>query len=160
MPYSEFHGWSVHLLGGSPHAQRRLACFMNVVSADGNMMMKMATQFNAFFDPAKSTSRGYWPTIDEQDPPTHPMRPFAGVVRLLWLCGKVAHTTKFNAVQKTTFNWNYHKLAAPLMAHSRAVSRIEGLASQPGIQRCLRASPRHCPTEGVKGRADPYLPTS
>ena len=67
VPYSEFCGWDVHLLGGNPHTQRRLAHFMNVVSVDGNMIMKMATQYVAFYDFTKSTSRGHWPRIDEYD---------------------------------------------------------------------------------------------
>ena len=65
--YSEFHGWPVHVLGGSPHQQRRLTRYLNVLSADGNMFQKMATQFNAFFDPLKQTRRGYWPTLADFD---------------------------------------------------------------------------------------------
>lgn len=42
LPYSDFVGWGVHLLGGSPHKQMRLARYMDVKSADGNMSMKMA----------------------------------------------------------------------------------------------------------------------
>lgn len=67
VPYSEFFNWPIHLLGGSPQAQMRLTRFLNVVSTDGNMHLKMATQFNSFFDPKKSTSQGYWPTINEYD---------------------------------------------------------------------------------------------
>jgi hypothetical protein len=40
---SEFFGWPIHLLGGSPHAQMRHAARMRgVVSADGNMANLLA----------------------------------------------------------------------------------------------------------------------
>lgn len=41
---AEFVSWPVHLLGGSPGAQMRLAQYLDVCSADGNMMMKMANR--------------------------------------------------------------------------------------------------------------------
>jgi hypothetical protein len=65
--YNEFAGWPVHILGGSPQKAKRLTRFLNVVSIDGNMHLKMATQKNAFFDPQKQTSRGYWPTLKDFD---------------------------------------------------------------------------------------------
>lgn len=65
--YSEFAGWPVHLLGGSPQQQRRLSGYLNVVSLDGNMFMKMAIRHGAFFDPLKQTRRGYWPTLRDFD---------------------------------------------------------------------------------------------
>jgi len=37
VPVSEFDGWPVHLLGGSPHAQHRLTHYLHAVSADGNI---------------------------------------------------------------------------------------------------------------------------
>jgi len=49
VPYSEFHGWPVHLLGGSPHRQRRLGAFMSVVSLDGNYAQMMAVRYNEFW---------------------------------------------------------------------------------------------------------------
>lgn len=64
---SEFEGWEVHLLGGSPQKQMELAKQMNVVSADGNMTHLMATRFNAFWDSAKTTKKYYWPTIEMYD---------------------------------------------------------------------------------------------
>jgi hypothetical protein len=50
--YSEFYGWPVHLLGGSPKKQRRLSGFLNVVSVDGNYAQKMAVRYNEFWDGA------------------------------------------------------------------------------------------------------------
>lgn len=41
----EFTGWPVHLLGGSPHTQMRMAHYMNVVSADGNYHQLMASRY-------------------------------------------------------------------------------------------------------------------
>lgn len=67
VPLWEFDGWPVHLLGGSPHAQMRLTHYMHVVSADGNMTMKMATRLGAFYDPDRRTGRGFWPTLSGYD---------------------------------------------------------------------------------------------
>jgi len=43
LPIWEFGDWPVHLLGGSPQQQMKLAQYLNAVSADGNMAHKMAT---------------------------------------------------------------------------------------------------------------------
>ena len=43
VPAWEFGDWPVHLLGGSPQQQMKLACYLNVTSVDGNMAHKMAT---------------------------------------------------------------------------------------------------------------------
>ncbi len=67
VPVWEFAGWPVHLLGGSPHAQKRLCPYMDVVSVDGNMHQLMATKYCSFYDPKKSTKRGYWPSISDYD---------------------------------------------------------------------------------------------
>jgi len=65
----EFKNRPVHLLGGSPQEQKWLwlRSGMNVVSVDGNMHLKMATKHNAFFDPLKTTRRGYWPSLVDYD---------------------------------------------------------------------------------------------
>lgn len=63
----EFAGWPVHLLGGSPQAQRRLAAYMDVVSVDGNMHNLMATRLCKFFDPLRQTAGGYWAALHEFD---------------------------------------------------------------------------------------------
>lgn len=67
VPLSEFRGWPVHLLGGNPHKQLRLSHFLDVVSADGNMMLKMATQYGAFYDPTRRTAKGSWASVKEFD---------------------------------------------------------------------------------------------
>ena len=66
---AEFKNWPVHLLGGSPQQQKWLwlRSGMNIVSADGNTHLKMATKHNAFFDPLKTTRRGYWPSLVDYD---------------------------------------------------------------------------------------------
>lgn len=63
----EFAGWPVHLLGGSPHAQMRLAHYMNVVSVDGNMHNLMAVRYCQFWAPgtARYASNRWWPTLRE-----------------------------------------------------------------------------------------------
>lgn len=48
VPLAEFGSRPVHLLGGSPQKQFRLYHMLNVVSADGNYMQKMANK-NQFF---------------------------------------------------------------------------------------------------------------
>ena len=63
----EFGGWPVHLLGGSPHAQLRLAHYLHVVSADGNMTQKMAVRNCAFWvnGTARRCGNSYWPQLRE-----------------------------------------------------------------------------------------------
>lgn len=53
----EFQGWPVHLLGGGPPAQMKLARYLDVQSADGNYTAKLALQF------AKYYSEGAWVQI-------------------------------------------------------------------------------------------------
>jgi hypothetical protein len=67
VPYNEFKGRDVHLLGGSPQKQRGLTRYMNAVSLDGNMHQKTANKFCKFFDPWKTTRQGLWPSIAEYD---------------------------------------------------------------------------------------------
>lgn len=67
VPIWEFGNRPIHLLGGSPQKQFELSYYLNVLSCDGNMHLKMATKYNAFFNPQKITSRGYWPTLYEFD---------------------------------------------------------------------------------------------
>lgn len=69
VPVWEFFGWPVHLLGGSPHAQMRIArtAGLDIHSVDGNMHNLMATRFCRFWVPgtAKYASNRYWPTLRE-----------------------------------------------------------------------------------------------
>lgn len=44
VPAWDFAGWPVHLLGGGPQPQMRLARYLNVVSADGNAATAAAKQ--------------------------------------------------------------------------------------------------------------------
>ena len=68
---SEFKGWPVHLLGGSPHNQiliwQELRQIADVVSVDGNMHHLLATTKNAFWYLQKFPGRGYWPSLAEFD---------------------------------------------------------------------------------------------
>lgn len=64
----DFDGWPVHLLGGSPHAQMRLRHYLRVVSADGNMSMKMATSRCQFWAPGNARAKDrFWPKLQEAD---------------------------------------------------------------------------------------------
>jgi hypothetical protein len=68
LPVWEFHGWPVHLLGGSPRVQMRLTHYLNVVSVDGNFALKMATRNCQFFDhtgTSRHAKNRYWPTLKE-----------------------------------------------------------------------------------------------
>jgi hypothetical protein len=73
-PLWEFGRRPVHLLGGSPQKQMMLACYLNVVSADGNMACKMATSRAAFWRKEKGL-KGHWVNLreigrgDEHDAP-------------------------------------------------------------------------------------------
>lgn len=62
---SEFQDRSVHLLGGAPHKQYELSYYLDVKSVNGNMILKMATQYCAFFDDKKTTFRGHWPNLKD-----------------------------------------------------------------------------------------------
>lgn len=46
---TEYRDWPIHLLGGSPQAQMRLARYLRVVSADGNSHMK-AARWGSFWE--------------------------------------------------------------------------------------------------------------
>ena len=59
----EFGRRPVHLLGGSPQAQMRLACYLNVVSADGNMAGQQARRGR--FWRRRKGSRGHWVQLSE-----------------------------------------------------------------------------------------------
>jgi hypothetical protein len=67
VPAWEFGGWPVHLLGGSPHAQMRLAYYFNVASVDGNYTNKMAVRWNQFWTetPIPGTKDKQWPRLAE-----------------------------------------------------------------------------------------------
>lgn len=71
LPLWELADWPVHLLGGSPHRQMQawhhLVGMANVVSADGNMAMKMATARAQFWvnGTARHAKNRYWPTLQE-----------------------------------------------------------------------------------------------
>lgn len=65
VPAWEFGRREVHLLGGSPHEQHKLAKLMNVKSADGNYINKMAVEYNQFFSAGKVKGRnGHYPRLD------------------------------------------------------------------------------------------------
>lgn len=71
IPFWEFAGWPVHLLGGSPQRQmeywRYLTNLAEVISIDGNMANKMATRHCQFWTPgnARYAQNRYWPTLKE-----------------------------------------------------------------------------------------------
>ena len=73
LPLWSFAGWPVHLLGGSPHRQmeywRYLVNCADVVSADGNMSMLIATRYCQFWVPGtmRRARDRYWPTLVEAD---------------------------------------------------------------------------------------------
>jgi hypothetical protein len=63
----EFLGWPIHLLGGSPAAQMKIAkSGLDVQSVDGNMHMKMANRCSLWV-PGKKPFRNFWPTILQTD---------------------------------------------------------------------------------------------
>lgn len=54
----EFAERPVHLLGGSPHAQLKFARYLNVVSADGNMIAQQARKGRFWSD--RKNGKGHW----------------------------------------------------------------------------------------------------
>ena len=65
LPVWEFGKRPVHLLGGSPQAQKMLTHYMNVVSADGNYIQKMAVRNNAFMATKGAYKNGHFPMLNE-----------------------------------------------------------------------------------------------
>lgn len=71
VPIWEFTGRSVHLLGGSPQRQMQMWRYFStnseVVSVDGNMALKMATQRCQFWSDRKvpRAQNKYWPMLKE-----------------------------------------------------------------------------------------------
>lgn len=65
LPLSLFAGWPVHLLGGSPHAQMRIArrADVYVVSVDGNMHCLQANAGR--FWSAERGGKGHWRQLAE-----------------------------------------------------------------------------------------------
>lgn len=74
VPAWEFSGWPVHLLGGNPQNQLRLARYLDVVSADGNAATGAARR-GVYW----SARTGCWVTRDPALPlgPDLPYRAFA-----------------------------------------------------------------------------------
>lgn len=74
VPYWEFEGWPVHLLGGSPQQQMSewmyLSCVSEVVTADGNMPEKVAVKWCQFWSPTVGGGGGYWRDLPEGEAPT------------------------------------------------------------------------------------------
>lgn len=80
LPLWELRGRAVHLLGGSPHRQMReyqqMRAYCDVVSADGNMHMKMANTRCLYWTQVKSRT-GHWQTFkrtEVTDAPYHCFR--------------------------------------------------------------------------------------
>lgn len=64
LPLIDFRGWNIHLLGGSPHRQMKLAKYLNVTSVDGNMHMLMANSCK-WWSNAKG-EKGHWVNLSDQ----------------------------------------------------------------------------------------------
>jgi hypothetical protein len=68
VPVSEFAGWPVHLLGGSPEKQMALYKLMDIWSVDTNYTQKMAIQYGQYWTPVQTVGRvKHWPRLDEVD---------------------------------------------------------------------------------------------
>jgi N-acetylglutamate synthase-like GNAT family acetyltransferase len=66
VPVWDFGRREVHLLGGSPQEQHRLAGMLNVKSADGNYIAKMSNRYNQFFSAGKMQAKNaHFPKLDE-----------------------------------------------------------------------------------------------
>jgi len=67
VPLTEFEGWPIHLLGGSPEKQLELYKALDVRSVDANMMQKQATERCQFWSahPVHGAANKQWPTLRE-----------------------------------------------------------------------------------------------
>ena len=67
VPIWEFAARTVHLLGGSPHAQMRLSQYLDTRSVDGNMHQLLAIRYNQFWTPgnAHHARNRFWPTLKD-----------------------------------------------------------------------------------------------
>lgn len=64
----EFLGWPVHLLGGSPGAQMKIAATgLDVKSVDGNMMQKLSSTHCLFWRPGKKPFANGWISLLQAD---------------------------------------------------------------------------------------------
>lgn len=82
VPLWEFGKRPVHLLGGSPQKQMRLSLMLNVVSADGNFIQKMAVKHTAFWAPGNAKAKNrYFPQLQEADGWTGADAPYEAFAR-------------------------------------------------------------------------------
>lgn len=67
VPVWEFIGWPVHVLGGSPHRQMKMAHYLDVHSCDGNVARRMAVTHCAFWAPGTATNskNRWWPQLGD-----------------------------------------------------------------------------------------------
>lgn len=66
VPLWEFGRRPVHLLGGNPGQQMKLAHYLNVGSVDGNMMQKLAN-YGMFWTPGQKPFANKWTTLLQAD---------------------------------------------------------------------------------------------
>lgn len=95
VPSWEFGRRPVHLLGGSPHDQIELSHYLNVVSADTNYHLKMATRYNQFFAAGgtfRAARNRWYPKMNEtalghidQDAPYRAFELSCVNIRAAWL---------------------------------------------------------------------------
>jgi len=89
VPIWELAGRKVHLLGGSPHRQRReyhaISGVANVISVDGNMAMKMAVRHCQYWI-ERPQSTGYWVALRpaSEDAPYEAFRRSCANIRKAW----------------------------------------------------------------------------
>jgi hypothetical protein len=62
---SEFKGWPVHCLGGSPRTQMQVFKTVECRSADGNYIQQQARERGQFLSPAMRGKRNGWPRLQE-----------------------------------------------------------------------------------------------
>jgi len=90
VPVWEFQGWPVHLLGGSPQAQRRLSRYLNVISLDGSMMQQQAMRGRFWSRQSSPRYRSCWWQLSEagdlrtEGVPLECFRRSLGAVHSLW----------------------------------------------------------------------------
>jgi hypothetical protein len=62
---SEFTGWPIHCLGGSPRKQMQIAREQNLLSADGNFIQQQARMRCQVYSPSVRGKRNGWPMLKD-----------------------------------------------------------------------------------------------
>lgn len=142
LPLWEFGDREVHLLGGNPHKQKELSCYLNVVSADSNYVQKLALQYNSFFsvNRIKRAKNYHYPKLNElydhieQDAPYLAFRLSCINIQALWIgcraCIRYASLIDIPDVKKIANQYKNELGFVMLPALKKAIQNYELLVAE------------------------------